>query len=60
MIEENKAVRRVRSEPKSAQPKPLRLDVAQLLQGRRTAILEYGGQDYMLRITVNGKLILTK
>ncbi|MGE5357738.1 MAG: hemin uptake protein HemP [Bacteroidales bacterium] len=29
--------------------------------GRRTeAILVHGGQDYRLRITANGKLILTK
>jgi hemin uptake protein HemP len=34
--------------------------VADLLDGEREAILEHGGQDYRLRITANGKLILTK
>jgi hemin uptake protein HemP len=31
-----------------------------LLAGEREAILEHDGQDYRLRITANGKLILTK
>jgi hemin uptake protein HemP len=30
------------------------------LGGDREAILEHDGQDYRLRITANGKLILTK
>ena len=34
--------------------------VADLLAGDREAILEHSGQDYRLRITANGKLILTK
>jgi hemin uptake protein HemP len=37
-----------------------RLKVSELLQGKREAILEHEGQDYRLRITANGKLILTK
>jgi hemin uptake protein HemP len=37
-----------------------RLKVSDLLAGQREAILEHGGQDYRLRITANGKLILTK
>jgi hemin uptake protein HemP len=37
-----------------------RLMVADLLAGDREVILEHGGQDYRLRITANGKLILTK
>lgn len=37
-----------------------RLRVAELLAGEREVILEHGGQDYRLRITANGKLILTK
>jgi hemin uptake protein HemP len=44
--------------PPSARPR--RLKVAELLEGEREAILEHGGQDYRLRITANGKLILTK
>ena len=38
----------------------VRVVVAELLQGGREAILEHDGQDYRLRITANGKLILTK
>jgi hemin uptake protein HemP len=34
--------------------------VSDLLEGDREAILEHCGQDYRLRITANGKLILTK
>lgn len=37
-----------------------RLKVAELLAGHREAILEHNGQDYLLRITANGRLILTK
>jgi hemin uptake protein HemP len=34
--------------------------VSDLLGEGREAILEHGGQEYRLRITSNGKLILTK
>ena len=40
--------------------RPRRLKVSDMLGGEREAILEHGGQDYRLRITANGKLILTK
>jgi hemin uptake protein HemP len=40
--------------------KQRRLKVSDLLAGEREAILEHDGQDYRLRITANGKLILTK
>ena len=43
-----------------AVPKLRRLKVSELLAGEREAILEHDGQDYRLRITANGKLILTK
>jgi hemin uptake protein HemP len=44
-----------------AVPKLLRrLKVSELLAGEREVILEHDGQDYRLRITANGKLILTK
>jgi hemin uptake protein HemP len=39
---------------------PVRVRVVDLLQGAREAILELDGQDYRLRVTANGKLILTK
>jgi len=38
----------------------VRVHVSELLQGGREAILVHGGSDYRLRITANGKLILTK
>jgi hemin uptake protein HemP len=44
----------------TATPNPRRLKVSELLGGAREAILEHDGQDYRLRITANGKLILTK
>jgi hemin uptake protein HemP len=40
--------------------KKARVLVSDILQGGREAILEHDGQDYRLRITANGKLILTK
>lgn len=39
---------------------PIRHFVSDLLRGAREAILEHDGMDYRLRITNNGKLILTK
>ena len=44
---------------------PRRLKVSELMAGElmageREAILEHGGQEYRLRITASGKLILTK
>jgi len=38
----------------------VRVLVSELLAGGREAILEHDGMDYRLRITANGKLILTK
>jgi hemin uptake protein HemP len=39
---------------------PARIDLAKLIQGAREVILVHEGQDYRLRITAKGKLILTK
>jgi len=39
---------------------PVRYSVASLLRGRREAVLEHNGAEYRLRITANGRLILTK
>jgi len=36
------------------------IDAARLLSGHREIILRHMGQDYRLRLTSNGKLILTK
>lgn len=41
-------------------PKAVRMRVSDLLADAREAILEHNGQEYRLRITANGKLILTK
>ena len=38
----------------------VRVAVKDILKGGREAILEHDGMDYRLRITANGKLILTK
>lgn len=43
-----------------AEGNPRRIKVSELLAGQREAILEHSGQDYRLRITASGKLILTK
>ncbi len=49
------------SEPNNAtNTKKVRVLVSDILQGGKEAILDHGGQDYRLRITANGKLILTK
>jgi hemin uptake protein HemP len=53
---------------KKLDPQPSREDaettltyaVADLLRGRREAILVHNGSEYRLRITANGRLILTK
>lgn len=39
---------------------PPRIDVRALLRGGREAVMLHGDQEYRLRITRNGKLILTK
>jgi hemin uptake protein HemP len=46
--------------PPQSSGEPRRVKVSELLAGEREAILEHGGQDYRLRITASGKLILTK
>ncbi len=39
---------------------PIRIQLANLLDGGREAIIVHNGEDYRLRVTANGKLILTK
>jgi hemin uptake protein HemP len=39
---------------------PIRIELADLLGGRREAIIIHNGAEYRLRVTSNGKLILTK
>ena len=37
-----------------------RIAISELLEGRREAVLLHDGAEYRLRLTSNGKLILTK
>jgi hemin uptake protein HemP len=46
--------------PRERAPSPVRYAVSELLRGGREAILEHNGCEYHLRITANGRLILTK
>ncbi len=48
-------------EPVAKSIKPVkRIAVSEILSGRREAILLHGGSEYHLRLTSNGKLLLTK
>ena len=49
--------------PNPERPRPAgkpRLQAAALLAGSREVIIEHAGEEYRLRLTKNGKLILTK
>jgi hemin uptake protein HemP len=46
--------------PSAASKEPARIAVQDLLEGRSEDILVHNGEDYRLRITSRGKLILTK
>ena len=52
------------SEAKPAPPPPVPrhpcLRAAALLQGQREVIIEHGSEEYHLRLTRQGKLLLTK
>jgi hemin uptake protein HemP len=39
---------------------PVRIAIQEVLQGRTEVILVHNGEDYRLRVTSRGKLILTK
>jgi hemin uptake protein HemP len=41
-------------------PQPKRIAVSDLMAGGREAVLLHDGDEYRLRLTSNGKLILTK
>ncbi|MFV0298992.1 MAG: hemin uptake protein HemP [Hyphomicrobiaceae bacterium] len=47
-----------RGGPSSSQLR--RIPLQQILQGAREVIIEHDGQDYRLRVTSRGKLLLTK
>ncbi len=49
--------------PGPERPRPAgkpRVQAAALLAGSREVIIEHAGEEYRLRLTKNGKLILTK
>lgn len=46
--------------PRQHAAPPVRYVVSELLMGGSEAILEHDGSEYHLRITANGRLILTK
>jgi hemin uptake protein HemP len=41
-------------------PRPRRIPSERLMDGRREIIIEHGPDEYRLRITSSGKLLLTK
>ena len=43
-----------------ARPAPARVNIDTILRGRQEVIIEHRDEEYRLRITSNGKLLLTK
>ena len=43
-----------------ARPMPARVNIDTILRGRQEVIIEHRDEEYRLRITSNGKLLLTK
>jgi hemin uptake protein HemP len=50
----------IETKPSTSPPKPRRIGTAELMGDARELVIEHGGEEYRLRITSNGKLILTK
>ena len=48
------------AEPHLSWPQRKRISSTDLMQGAREVIIVHGGEEYVLRITKTGKLILTK
>jgi hemin uptake protein HemP len=48
------------AEPHLAWPQRKRISTTDLMQGAREVIIVHEGEEYILRITKTGKLILTK
>jgi hemin uptake protein HemP len=48
------------SPPPVVRPEPLRVSTDRLMGGRREIVLQHGLEEYRLRITAAGKLLLTK
>lgn len=49
-----------RPSPAAGRASPARVSVETILRGRQEIIIEHGDEEYRLRITSNGKLLLTK
>jgi hemin uptake protein HemP len=58
MAMDNRAVRKGPADAPS--PSVPRIPIVELLGGGREAVLVHDGAEYRLRLTSNGKLILTK
>lgn len=54
------AAARPESPTAAVHPQRRRISTAALMQGTREIIVLHQGEEYLLRITKNGKLILTK
>lgn len=52
--------RNIDKTPAAPRAKPRRLTTAELIGDARELVIEHAGNEYRLRITSNGKLILTK
>lgn len=44
----------------AGRPSPARVNIDTILRGRQEVIIEHRDEEYRLRITSNGKLLLTK
>lgn len=60
MNEETEKPRAENSDEQRAPIQRRRVKVTDILSDQRETIIEHNGQDYLLRITANGRLILTK
>lgn len=59
-MEKERAVQYERPAPQPRRPPRRRIQTTDLMQGAREVILVHEGEEYLLRITKSGKLILTK
>lgn len=59
-MEQERPLQYERPEPTPRRPPRRRIHTTDLMQGAREVILLHEGEEYILRITKTGKLILTK
>jgi len=60
MTKNHQEDRRTVVEPDGDRQSPTRVDVTRLMRGRHEVVLLHRGEGYRLRVTRQGKLILTK